>query len=142
MAISTASLSNCGPVSEEAISRLHDEDFSIAKFLLSGVLFFFHFQDNKSIIFRMKLGFCPNVESFFAEIARHAQILEQSILQIAVRLPDDICRPEKRMMLIEAGEQGAGAFHMLIGTVWNAIAESEPAGQTRCIIITGTIAVK
>lgn len=111
-------------------------DSSILTAQLSETLFFIRFQDGEYGVHRMKMGLCSNVDSLFGKIADCAQVLMQSILQIAVRFPVDIGRLEKYVLLIKPGDQTA--FDSLIKTIAGGIVELGPTLRRR-YILTATI---
>jgi hypothetical protein len=117
----------------EATSRPNS---SIIAAQLSETLFFLRFHDNEHGVPRMKMGFCSNVDDLFGKIADCAQVLVQSISQIAVRFPVDIGRLETYVLLIKSGDQTA--FDSLIKSISRGMVE---LGLTVCrrYILTATI---
>jgi hypothetical protein len=111
-------------------------DSSIMTAQLSETLFFIRFQDSEYGLPRMKMGLCSNVDSLFGKVADCAQVLMQSILQIAIRFPVDIGRLEKYILLIKPGDQTA--FDLLIKTIAGGIVELGPTLRRR-YILTATI---
>lgn len=103
-------------------------------------MLFLRLQDREEVYPPMQLGICLSANDFFAKIAYHIQVPAASVLQIAIRLPVDICELDEYVLQIEAGNQSK--FENLTNIISNAVGGLGSGTIPARYILTATIAVE